>query len=206
MNKFLSIGQVSKLLSVSLSTLYRWLKTGKIKESFRTLGQHRRFNLNQLEQQFFNKEKPNKVAIYSRVSSHDQKKDLVTQQEKLIHYCKINNFSNVEIISDLGSGLNYNKSGLKKLISLILNQQINVLVLNHKDRLLRFGSEIIFSLCSFYNIKVIILEEKELSFEQDLVNNVIVQRISFGQLMTVFCAKLYSSRSHKNKIKPLQVG
>lgn len=50
MNKFLSIGQVSKLLSVSLSTLYRWLKTGKIKESFRTLGQHRRFNLNQLEQ------------------------------------------------------------------------------------------------------------------------------------------------------------
>lgn len=77
-------------------------------------------------------------------------------------------------------------------MQLILHQKIDLLIINHKDRLLRFGSELIFSLCEFYHVNVVILEEKKLSFEEELSHDVI-------ELMTVFCAKLYGRRSHKNK-------
>ena len=194
--RHVSIGKICDLLGISLSTAYRWIKLGKLVESFRTVGNHRRFNLNDIENKFLSNGlvKDFKVAVYARVSSHDQKQDLIRQQDKLIQYCNDNNYSNLEIISDLGSGLNYKKSGLNKLINLILNKKINLLILNHKDRLLRFGSELIFNLCKFNNIQVIILEDKVLSFEEELTYNVI-------ELMTVFCAKLYGKRSHKNKVK-----
>jgi len=126
------------------------------------LGGHRRFDLNQLKQRFLNSElEQNRVVIYTRVSSHDQKSDLVRQEEKLVEYCKINHYTNVRSLSDLGSGLNYKKPGLIKLLKLILNNELDVLIINHKDRLLRFGSELIFMLCKHHNIKVLILEDKK---------------------------------------------
>jgi excisionase family DNA binding protein len=192
---FVSIGKVCELLGISLSTAYRWIKSGKLKEEFRTLGNHRRFNLSSIHSQFIPTNNNNKLTLlYSRVSSHDQKQDLITQQHKLLNYAKSNNFNNIKLISDLGSGLNFKKSGLNQLLQLILTQQIQTLIINHKDRLLRFGSELIFKLCEFYHIKVIILEDKSLSFEESLTHDVI-------ELMTVFCAKLYGKRSHKNKLK-----
>jgi len=75
----------------------------------------------------------------------------------------------------LGSGLNYNKRGLRKLIKMICEQKISVLVLTHKDRLLRFGSEIIINLCERFNVKVeIINTTEEETFEQSLCNDVFV--------------------------------
>ena len=192
---FVSIGKVCELLGISLSTAYRWIKSGKLKEEFRTLGNHRRFNLSSIHSQFIPTNNNNKLTLlYSRVSSHDQKQDLITQQSKLLHFAQSNNFNNIKLISDLGSGLNFKKSGLNQLLQLILTQQIQTLIINHKDRLLRFGSELIFKLCEFYHIKVIILEDKSLSFEESLTHDVI-------ELMTVFCAKLYGKRSHKINLK-----
>ena len=124
---------------------------------------------------------------------------MITQEAKLIHYAqKLPNFNklnnNIISITDLGSGLNYKKKGLNQLISLIFSNQVNTLILNHKDRLLRFGSELIFKLCDFFKVKVIIVEQvTDKSFEETLSADVI-------ELMTVFCAKLYGKRSHKNKI------
>ena len=191
---FVSIGKVCELLGISLSTAYRWIKSGKLTEEFRTLGNHRRFNLSSIHSQFIPSSNNKLTVLYSRVSSHDQKQDLITQQSKLLHFAQSNNYSNIKVISDLGSGLNFKKSGLNLLLQLILTQQIQTLIINHKDRLLRFGSELIFKLCDFYHIKVIILEDKSLSFEETLTHDVI-------ELMTVFCAKLYGKRSHKNKLK-----
>ena len=192
---FVSIGKVCELLGISLSTAYRWIKSGKLKEEFRTLGNHRRFNLSSIHSQFIPTNNNNKLTLlYSRVSSHDQKQDLITQQSKLLHFAQSNNFNNIKLISDLGSGLNFKKSGLNQLLQLILTQQIQTLIINHKDRLLRFGSELIFKLCDFYNIHVIVIENKSLTFEETLTHDVI-------ELMTVFCAKLYGKRSHKNKLK-----
>ncbi len=158
------------------------------------MGNHRRFNVQDIEQQFLSQKvtTTRRVVVYTRVSSHDQKTDLVRQQQKILDFCQEHHDTDVTMISDLGSGLNYKKSGLTKLLHLILNQSFDILVLNHKDRLLRFGAELIFNLCEFHAIRVIVLEEKSLSFEETLTHDVI-------ELMTVFCAKLYGRRSHKNK-------
>ncbi|MBC7473893.1 MAG: recombinase family protein [Candidatus Sericytochromatia bacterium] len=125
--QFLSTRQVCLLLSFSLS-------------SFFTPGGHRRFSLNSIRQTFAIDSNAQHIVCYSRVSSHDQKKDLVSQEAKLIKYSQnLPNFNNNIIsITDLGSGLNYKKKGLNKLISMIFCNQVNTLVLNHKDRLLRF--------------------------------------------------------------------
>ena len=129
---------------------------------------------------------------YARVSSHDQKSDLETQKLKLTTYCE-QNFQDFEVIADLGSGLNYKKPGLKKLLHLIFIRQVSCLVLNHKDRLLRFGSDIIFELCKHFGVKVVILEQPvSQGFEQELASDVIL-------LMTVFSSKLYGRRSHQNR-------
>lgn len=101
---------------------------------------------------------------------------------------------NVEIISDLGSGMNYKKKGLNKLISLIISSKIDTIYLTHKDRLLRFGSDLIINLAEKYGTKFVILNQKTQSFEEELSKDVI-------EIITVFSAKLYGKRSHKNKTK-----
>ena len=195
----LSIGQAATLLGVSISTLRRWEREGFLLPAFRTFGGHRRFSLEKLEILFdTEKQAPERsgarVLAYARVSSHDQKKDLETQKEKLEIYCR-QHFDDFEIIADLGSGLNYKKPGLKKLLRSIFLRQTTHLILNHKDRLLRVGSEIIFELCKHFGVKVTILEQRDdLKFEEELAADVI-------ELMTVFSSRLYGKSSHLNRKK-----
>ena len=192
----LSTQEVCLFLGISLSTFYRYCKRGLLKPSFLTLGGYRRFSIQELKQAFSMDNSADLIVCYSRVSTHDQKKDLVTQEQKLLSYAQqLHNSKpeNIISISDLGSGLNYKKKGLKQLLNLILLGKVQTLIINHKDRLLRFGSELIFTLCAFKRVTVKILEDsKERSFEEELSSDVI-------ELMTVFCAKLYGKRSHKNK-------
>jgi putative resolvase len=188
MSKFLTISEASKLKGVSSSTLRRWEAEGKLIPD-RTLNGHRRYDLSQL----LNIKKELSFTIgYARVSSHDQKEDLSRQIQVLELFCATKGWQ-VEIISDLGSGLNYSKRGLKRLIKLITDNQVERLVLTHKDRLLRFGSELIFSLCEIFGTEIVIINRTEdASFEEDLAKDVL-------EIITVFSARLYGSRSHKNK-------
>jgi len=132
----------------------------------------------------------NKITVaYARVSSYDQKEDLNKQKQVL------SSFKPDVLISDTGSGLNFNKSGFNKLLTIILNQQAKEILITHKDRLIRFGFPLIEKLCLHFNIKItVIYEEKQVSFEQSLINDLI-------SIITVFSSKLYGKRSHKNKKK-----
>ena len=96
------------------------------------------------------------------------------------------------IMSDLGSRLNFKKKGLNQLISMILSSQIDTIYLTHKDRLLRFGNELIVMIAKQFNTKVVILHQQEEGFETKLAKDVL-------EIITVFSARLYGSRSHKNK-------
>lgn len=184
----INIKEASKLLGVTPKTIRLWEQEGKI-SSVRTEGNHRRYAIADL----IGDKKQDKLTIaYGRVSSCDQKDDLERQALVLEYYCETRGF-NFEVIKDLGSGLNYNKKGLKRLIKLICSNEIERLVITHKDRLLRFGSELIFSLCENFGVEVCIINKSEdSSFEEDLSNDVI-------EIITVFSARLYGSRSHKNK-------
>ena len=108
-------------------------------------------------------------------------------------YCAEHGYK-YELITDLGSGMNYYKKGLTTLISRILDDGVKRLVLTHKDRLLRFGAELIFSICEAKGVEVVIINrgEEEASFEEDLAKDVL-------EIITVFSARLYGSRSGKNR-------
>lgn len=184
----LSIKEASELLGVTTTTLRNWEKEGKI-TSVRTEGGHRRYQVQDL---IGGKKEKMLTVAYARVSSHDQKDDLKRQELVLEAYCSRQGYD-FEIISDLGSGMNYKKKGLVKLIKLLCSHQIDRLVITHKDRLLRFGSELIFALCEIFGCEVIIINKSsESTFEEDLAQDVL-------EIITVFSARLYGGRSHKNK-------
>ena len=193
MKKLLTIGEAAEYLGVSTQTLRRWERKGKGISFQRTTGNQRRYDITDLGLPVRRKNlKENITLAYARVSSHDQKEDLQRQEKMLQLFCSSNGWE-FEIISDLGSGMNYHKKGLKILINKILNGEISRLVLTHKDRLLRFGAELIFTLCEQKNIEVVMINRgDEPSFEEELASDVL-------EIITVFSARLYGSRSHKNK-------
>lgn len=113
------------------------------------------------------------TVAYARVSSHDQKADLERQKQVLELFCASSGWQ-FQMIEDLDSGLNYNKRGLKRLIKLIADGQVERFVLTHKDRLLRFGSELVFSLCEHFGLMVVIINRTEdSSFEEYLATDVL---------------------------------
>lgn len=190
MDRFLKIGEAAKILGISVQTLRRWEKTGTLIADRKSPGGTRYYSLSKL---LGLKKNDSALTVgYARVSSHDQKKDLETQAKLLASYCATHGW-NFEIIQDLGSGMNYHKKGLKRLLDMILEGKIRRLVITHKDRLLRFGAELVFTLCQAKQIEVVMINQgKEASFEEELAKDVL-------EIITVFSARLYGARSHKNK-------
>lgn len=196
MNKLIAIGQASKLLGVTIQTLRNWDKQGLLKPDEITKGGSRRYKLESLKNINknikFNTDNLKTIA-YARVSSHDQKDDLIRQVQVLEHYCAKAGF-NYEIIQDLGSGMNYYKKGLTKLLNLILEGQVKRLVITHKDRLLRYGAELVFAICEAKEVEVIIINkgDENIKFEEELAKDVL-------EIITVFSARLYGSKGKKNQ-------
>ncbi len=139
----LSISEAAYLLGVSTDTLRRWEKEGKITSS-RTEGGHRRYDLTNILR---DKEDEGLTILYARVSTRPQLKDLDRQIAVLETYADIKGRKNCQTIKDVGSGVNYKKKGLNKLLSILVEGKATRLVLTTKDRLLRFGSELVFSIC-----------------------------------------------------------
>ena len=196
MGKLVNISEAASILGVTTTTLRNRDKKGLLKPDEITKGKARRYRIESLRNInrniIFTKDDLKTIA-YARVSSHDQKEDLTRQVQVLELYCSKHGYK-YEVIQDLGSGTNYYKKGLTKLIDLILDNQVQRLVLTHKDRLLRFGAELIFSICEAKNVEVIIINQGDEapSFEEELAKDVL-------EIITVFSAKLYGSRSKKNK-------
>ncbi|ABQ28936.1 Resolvase, N-terminal domain (plasmid) [Acidiphilium cryptum JF-5] len=181
------------MLGVSITTLRRWEAAGKLVADH-TAGGHRRYDIAKLRPDLFHAEDEadRRTIAYARVSSHDQKDDLERQKQVLELYCARQGWK-FEIVADLGSGMNYRKKGLKKLLGAIIDGSVGRLVIAHKDRLLRFGADLVFAICEAKNVEVVILNQGEdTTFEEDLAKDVL-------EIITVFSARLYGSRSHKNQ-------
>lgn len=183
------IGKAAGILGVDVQTLRAWEASGELIPDRRSKGGVRYYDVGKI-MGLGSEDMP--TIGYARVSSHDQKSDLVRQAELVEAFCAAKGWRH-EIITDLGSGLNYRKKGLHRLLEMILHRRIRRLVLTHKDRLLRFGSELVFALCELQNIEIVIINKGDPpSFEEELASDVI-------EIITVFSARLYGSRSHKTK-------
>lgn len=192
---YVSIGYAAKALGVSVTTLRRWDASGKLVAE-RTPSGRRMYKLstitsyNPIASCDETHELP--TIAYARVSSNDQKDDLDMQAVALEMYCAAHGWS-YRVIRDLGSGMNYRKKGLRELLELISNREIGRLVIMHKDRLLRFGAELVFAMCEIADVEVVIVNKGDCqSFEEELANDVL-------EIITVFSARMYGARSHKNK-------
>lgn len=192
--KLVPIQDAADALGVTAQTLRRWEREGRLIPDERTAGGRRRYDLARLKPELFHAalESQRKTVAYARVSSHDQKADLERQKQVLEVYCARQGWA-FEVIADLGSGMNYHKKGLKRLLDAVIEGEVGRLVITHKDRLLRFGAELVFAICQAKNVEVVILNQGEdTTFEEDLAKDVL-------EIITVFSARLYGSRSRKNQ-------
>lgn len=193
-SKFVKGKEACEILGIHQRTLYQWEEKGKI-EVIRTPGNHRLYNVNKLLN-YYNNENKNDIEItnanklniiYVRVSSHSQKDDLERQKKYMIK-----RFPNHNVIEDIGSGINLNRKGLRKIIKYAIEGKIEEVVIAYKDRLARFGFELIEDLIKEYsNGKIIIVNKNiDLEPEQELIKDVL-------QIMNIFVAKMNGLRKYK---------
>ena len=205
--EYISGKEASKILGVHQRTLYQWEEKGQI-QTIRTPGNKRLYNVkkylelnkcknNQIEECInlddLDKKQERLNICYTRVSTINQKNDLERQKDLL--KAKYNNYIFIE---DIGSGLNLNKRGLNKIIHLAIQGKINELVVAYKDRLTRFGFELIEEIITKYSKgKITILNKRQdTDPEEELVKDVMT-------IMNVYVAKMNGLRRYKNKpIKP----
>ncbi|WP_278683047.1 IS607 family transposase [Paraclostridium bifermentans] len=192
--KYYSIGEFANKIGKTVQTLRNWDNKGTLKPHHITEGGTRYYSQEQLNHFLGLKQdkKPNKKTIgYCRVSSYKQKDDLERQIENVETYMFARGYQ-FEIITDIGSGINYNKKGLNQLIDMITNSEVDKIVVLYKDRLIMFGYELIENLCDKYGTTIEIIDNTERSSEQELVEDMI-------QIVTVFSERLQGKRSHKAK-------
>ena len=188
--KYYSIGEFANKIGKTVQTLRNWDNKGTLKPHHITAGGTRYYSQEQLNHflGLKSKDKLNKKTIgYCRVSSHKQKDDLERQIENVKTYMYAKGYQ-FEIISDIGSGINYNKKGL----NMITNSEVDKIVVLYKDRLIRFGYELIENLCDKYGTTIEIIDNTEKTEEQELVEDLI-------QIVTVFSCRLQGKRANKAK-------
>lgn len=192
--KYYSIGEFAQLIGVTQQTLRNWDKVGKLKPSHTGKSGYRYYSQQQLQYYLGLKGEnlaKRKVVGYCRVSSNKQKEDLKRQIENVKSYMIAKGYS-FDVVTDIGSSINYNKKGLNQLMDMVVASEIEKIVVLYKDRLLRFGYELIESLCSKYGTTIEIIDNAEKTEEQELVEDLV-------QIVTVFSCKLQGRRANKAK-------
>lgn len=187
-----SIGQFAKLINRTEQTLRNWDKNGKLKPAYidKDTG-YRYYTDEQLKIYNGEKVKDKQIIGYCRVSSQKQKEALNRQIENVKTYMCAKGYQ-FSIISDIGSGINYQNKGLNKLVNMVLNEEVSKIVILYKDRLVRFGYELIENICQSKGVDIEIIDNTERTDEEEMVEDLI-------QIITVFSCKLQGKRSKKTK-------
>lgn len=183
MEKYYKRKEAIEKLGVHYQTLRNWRINGKIK--YKKVGSHYFYNLSTLIEE--EKKEGHKIC-YCRVSTHSQKKELENQ----INYMK-NKYPDYEILTDIGSGINFKRKNLLKILDYGIKGELDELVLTYKDRLCRISYELIETILDKYsNTKITILDTEKKSPEKEVTDDLI-------QIITVFSSRLYGMRSYEIK-------
>nr|WP_206204532.1 IS607 family transposase [Thermococcus sp. 21S7] len=183
-------GEVAKKLGVSKMTVLRWIKSGKLKAH--RIGKEYRVPESEIKRILEGKI-PDKVVIYARVSSRDQKEDLERQIEYLKNYSSSRGYQVAKIITDISSGLNENRKGLKQLFKLVESGEVTKVIITYRDRLTRFGFKYLEQYFNSHGVEIeVIFDDEEKTPEKELVEDLLA-------IVTSFAGKLYGARSHKKK-------
>ncbi len=196
--KLLSINETAKRLSVTPKTLRLWDKDGTLK-AVRTQGGHRRYKeadvLAMMGEKSSTSDNADVVVVYCRVSSAEQKQkgDLDRQKGRLLDYCREKNYNVGYVFEEVGSGLNDNRAKLMQMMKLAEEHKINRVIIEHKDRLIRFNKNILIKYFNSHNVTVEwVSEVLPQSFESELVEDML-------SLIASFSSKIYGKRSADNR-------
>jgi excisionase family DNA binding protein len=179
--------EAAKILGVHVSSLRRWENEGKLR-AIRTPGGQRRFILEEVEK-IGGIPRTIKTICYGRVSTHSQQDDLQRQLEHLR-----TRYPEAEIISEVGSGLNFKRKKFLTILERIIDGDIQRIVAPHPDRLVRFGFELVRWLCTKFECELVVLNDRQLSPEQELVQDML-------SIIHCFSSRLYGLRKYKSSIK-----
>ena len=192
MSEYYSINKFAKILGVSAQTLRNWDTKGKLHPHHTTSSGYRYYSHGQLNQVMNIKPNLDRIIIgYCRVSSNKQKDDLERQIENMKMYLTAQG-KPYEIISDIGSGINYKNKGLREIIKRISQNKVEKVVVLYKDRLLRFGFELVEYVASLHDCNIEIIDNTEKSEQQELVEDLV-------QIITVFSCKVQGKHANKTR-------
>lgn len=193
MKKYYSIRKLSEMIDVSAQTLRNWEKSGKLIPDYKTNSGYRYYSQEQIDTITGNKNNiENRITIgYCRISSAKQKDDLERQVQNVKAYLLAQG-KPFEIIEDIGSGINYNKKGLRELLQKIIDRKVEKIVVLYKDRLLRFGYELFENIAYSYGVSIEVIDNTEKTEQQELVEDLV-------RIITVFSCKLRGERAKKTK-------
>lgn len=192
--QYYSIGEFAKEIGRTSQTLRNWDKNGTLKPHHVADSGYRYYSKEQLINILgikTKKEKERVVIGYCRVSSNKQKEDLERQVENMQTYL-MSQGKPFEIVKDIGSGLNYKNKGLNKILDRVTSNEVEKIVVLYKDRLVRFGYELIENICTKYGTDIEIIDTTKRTEEQELVEDLI-------QIVTAFSCRLQGKRANKAK-------
>ena len=204
-DNLIDISEAAQLLGVDNSTLRYWDKSDKLKPQ-RTAGGHRRYLLSDIKKLQGISENTleldggnisNKIAVYCRVSSHEQKQkgDLERQKGRLLEYCIKKKYEVVQIFEEVGSGMSDTRSKLHRLCDLAEKREISRIIVEHKDRLTRFNYKIYERYLKSLDVEIIIVEQTlPKSYEAELAEDIM-------SLVASSSSKVYGKRSAENRKK-----
>jgi putative resolvase len=186
--KVLRPKEVCERLGISYTTLRDYVRRGYIKPVL-TPGGKWRFREEDVER-LIGIVKQRRVALYARVSSNSQRDDLERQVRALEEWARSNNIVEYEAVTDIGSGLNEDRRGFKKLLRLAVEKKISKIVVAYPDRLTRFGFKTIEELLRAFGVEIVVLNHEDQDPREELVEDLIT-------IVSHFAGRLYDMRSHK---------
>ncbi len=196
MESTLAIGHAAKLLGITVKTLQRWEREGRLVPAARTASNRRRYTESQLRA-FLRLPSPDaarRIVAYCRVSSAAQRPDLAKQRHTLEQFTAARGLAGVEYVEEVGGGLNFGRKHFLALMDAIGRGEVATLVLAHRDRLTRFGFDWFAHHAALHGCELLVLNQERLSPEQEMVQD----------LMTIvhcFSSRLYGLRNYRRQLR-----
>jgi len=190
-----NISEFAKIVGVSVHTLQRWDREGRLKPS-RTPGNRRVYTDQDVAKALGSKlsQVDRRIVAYARVSSQAQKPDLDNQVSLLQQFCTASGIVVGEWFTEIGGGLNFARPKFLQVIDGIVTGRIECLVIAHKDRLARFGLKLIEHLCETHDCKLVIMNNETVSPEQEMIQDMLA-------IVHCFSARLYGLRNYRKALR-----
>jgi len=190
-----SVGEAARRLGKTVKTLQRWDRNGTL-VAIKTPSGRRAYSVELLRKAMgLADETTDRTAVaYCRVSSQAQKPDLKNQRRVVEDFCIARGLANVEFIEEIGGGLNFKRKLFLSLVDRIIAGEVWRLILAHKDRLARFGFELLAHLCRTHKCELLVIDSEQLSPEVEMVNDLMA-------ITHCFSSRLYGLRNYRRALK-----